>query len=240
MKMAPLSYSFLVFDFSGESTAYPGDAFGAVPAGSVSQVEVGRAKSCDEVPSLGKSLPMCCASSVLQYFILFWIRSGHFHMLGVSWALVSFLYFLLVVMTSRLKLKHEASLDDEVLWWHDVWSLWQVLLRCLLPVAATNAVESCWKRPSTIVCINSDGDVLEAFHDCSSFLVFVVSDHFINDPAVTPISATGHQLVTLCGSIWAGERAQYLKLLMTSRCCCRIVHVCSLVRVHRLCDWSQD
>ena len=39
------------------------------------------------------------------------------------------------------------------------------------------------------------------FHDCSSFLVLLVSDHFSNDPVATPINATGHQLVKLCRSI---------------------------------------
>ena len=66
--------------------------------------------------------------------------------------------------------------------------LWMVLLQCLLPVAATNAVESCWKGPSTMVCISSDGNIFVVFQDCFSFLVFVVADHFTNDPVATPIN----------------------------------------------------
>ena len=57
------------------------------------------------------------------------------------------------------------------------------------------------------------------FHDCSSFLVLVVSDHFSNDPAATPINAIGHHLVTLCKSICVEERAQILEPLMSSKYC---------------------
>ena len=58
-----------------------------------------------------------------------------------------------------------------------------------------------------MVCMFSEGDILVAFHDCSSFPVLVVSDHFSNDPAVTPINATGHQVASLWRSIRAEERA---------------------------------
>ena len=34
-----------------------------------------------------------------------------------------------------------------------------------------------------------------------------VLDHFSADPAITPINATGHQLVSLCLSVCAEERA---------------------------------
>ena len=39
-------------------------------------------------------------------------------------------------------------------------------------------------------------------------------DHSSVDPAIAPISATGHQLVTLCRSICTEERAQFLDPLM--------------------------
>ena len=112
--------------------------------------------------------------------------------------------------------------------------------QCLLPVAATNAVESCWKWPSTMVCICLDEDILVAFHDCTSFLVLVGSGHFSNDPAVTLNNATGHQLVTLCRLICAEERAQFLEPLMNSNFCHRTFHVYSLVCVHLLLDYLQD
>ena len=41
-------------------------------------------------------------------------------------------------------------------------------------------------------------------------------DHFAVDPAITPVRATGHQLVTLCRSVCAEERAQILDPLMGS------------------------
>ena len=53
-----------MFDSSGEPAAHPGDASAVVPCGSRSEFEVGRATSCDEVPSLAKSPPTGCASSV--------------------------------------------------------------------------------------------------------------------------------------------------------------------------------
>ena len=41
-------------------------------------------------------------------------------------------------------------------------------------------------------------------------------DHFVVDPAITPVNVTGHQLVTLCRSVCAEERAQILDPLMGS------------------------
>ena len=56
---------------------------------------------------------------------------------------------------------------------------------------------------------------------CSSFaphfLCFVISGFFNNDPVATPIHATGHQLVTLCQSVCAEERAQNLEPIMSSK-----------------------
>ena len=43
-------------------------------------------------------------------------------------------------------------------------------------------------------------------------------DHFAVDPAITPVNATGHQLVTLCRSVCAEERSQILEPLMGSKC----------------------
>ena len=41
-------------------------------------------------------------------------------------------------------------------------------------------------------------------------------DHFSADPAITPINATGRQLVSLCRSVCAEERAQILDPIVTS------------------------
>ena len=42
-------------------------------------------------------------------------------------------------------------------------------------------------------------------------------DHSVVDPAITPVNSTGHQLVTLCRSVCAQERAQILDPLMGSK-----------------------
>ena len=54
----------LVFDFSREPAAHPGDPIACVPGGSVSEFEVGRATSCDEVSSLVQSPSMGFTSSL--------------------------------------------------------------------------------------------------------------------------------------------------------------------------------
>ena len=48
-------------------------------------------------------------------------------------------------------------------------------------------------------------------------------DHFAVDPAITPVRATGHQLVTLCRSVCAEKRSQISDPPMGSKCptmCC--------------------
>ena len=72
-----------MFDSSGQPAAHPGYAFAVVPCGSGSEFEVGRAASCDEIPSLVKSSPMGCPSSLWQYFIMFWLCSGHLHIFSL-------------------------------------------------------------------------------------------------------------------------------------------------------------
>ena len=61
---------------------------------------------------------------------------------------------------------------------------------------------------------------IEEFRSCvpRRFLisVFFVLDHFSADPAIRPINATGHQLVNLCRSVCAEERAQFLDQIVTS------------------------
>ena len=44
----------------------------------------------------------------------------------------------------------------------------------------------------------------------------MILDHFNDDPVATTIRATGHQLVTLCRSVCAEERAQILEPIMSS------------------------
>ena len=115
-------------------------------------------------------------------------------------------------MTSRLKLRHEARLDDDV------------VTSRLVPLAGIAPVpfaSSSHERSRELLEEAFDNGMFQirfgsfvVFHDCSSFLVLVVSDHFSNDPVATPINATGHQLVTLYRSICAEKRAQILEPLM--------------------------
>ena len=53
------------------------------------------------------------------------------------------------------------------------------------------------------------------FHGGSSIRCFVL-DQFSADPVITPIIATGHQLVSLCRFVCAEERAQFLDPIVTS------------------------
>ena len=53
--------------------------------------------------------------------------------------------------------------------------------------------------------------------------LFSCLDHFAVDPAITPVRATGHQLVTICRSVCAEEKSQILDPLMGIKCpamCC--------------------
>ena len=67
MKKASWGYCVLVYDSAGEPAARPKDfllLFRVVLGCSGSEFEMGRATSCDDVPSLEKRPPMGCASSL--------------------------------------------------------------------------------------------------------------------------------------------------------------------------------
>ena len=72
-----------------------------------------------------------------------------------------------------------------------------------------------------MVCVISDEDPFVAFHDCSSFLVVAVSDHFSNDAAATAINATENQLMTLCRAVSVRGRAKILEPLLSKKYCHR-------------------
>ena len=61
---------------------------------------------------------------------------------------------------------------------------------------------------------------IEEFHSGipRRFLIFRYSvlEHFSADPAITPINATGHQLVNLCRSVCAEAWAQILEPIVSS------------------------
>ena len=66
-----------------------------------------------------------------------------------------------------------------------------------------------------MVKMNSNEDALSLV-PCGFLISLNCSDHFSVNPAITPVRATGHQLVTLRRSICARERAQILDPLMGS------------------------
>ena len=66
-----------------------------------------------------------------------------------------------------------------------------------------------------MVMMSSYEDTLSLV-SCGFLISFKYSDHFPVDPAIAPINANGHQLVTLCRSICAEERATFLDPLMWS------------------------
>ena len=99
------------------------------------------------------------------------------------------------------------------------------------PVPFASSIDERSRQLLEEVSIISDEDILVAFHDCSSFLVLVVSDHFSSNPVVTPINATRHQLVTLIRSICAGEGTNSGAIdeqwLLSSYRPCMFLGVCS-------------
>ena len=66
------------------------------------------------------------------------------------------------------------------------------------------------------------------------------SDHFAVDPAITPVRATGHQLVTLFRSVCAEERAQILDPLMGIKCLTMCFFITfKLASLHCICLFSE-
>ena len=67
-----------------------------------------------------------------------------------------------------------------------------------------------------MVMMSSNEDTLSLF-PCGLLISLNCTDHFPVNPAVAPINATGHHLVTLCHTICAEEGAQILDQLMGSK-----------------------
>ena len=65
-------------------------------------------------------------------------------------------------------------------------------------------------------------------------------DHFAVDPAITPVRAIGHQLVTLCRSVCAEERVQILDpLMMGSKCLTMCFITFKLSSLHCICLFTE-
>ena len=95
--------------------------------------------------------------------------------------------------------------------------LYRVSSQAQLSLEAASGAEKCSSRLLTMVMMSSN-------EDTSSMVAwgFLISlncfDHFPVDPAKVPVKALGHQLVTVCRSICAEERAQILDPVMGSKC----------------------
>ena len=68
-----------------------------------------------------------------------------------------------------------------------------------------------------MVMMNSNEETLGVDH-CGFLISLNCLDLFPVAAAITPVRATGHQLVPLCRSVCAKERAQVLDPLMGSKC----------------------
>ena len=131
----------------------------------------------------------------------------------------------LKLVTYRRRLKIEARWDENVPWPRDIWCQCLVDDRSHLSVGTATTVERWLSRCMTMVYNNAKEDFSSL--DPYRFLISVniVLNHFTVDPAITPISSTGYQLVTMCRSIYAEERAQIFEPPIGSKFCFRMFHM---------------
>ena len=118
----------------------------------------------------------------------------------------------------RQKQKWDTRGDENSPSSHVALFLCWVRSRAQLSLEVTSGAENCWSRPLTMVTMNSNENTLGLVP--RGFLISLnCLDHFAVDPAIAPVRATGHQLVTLCRSICAEDRAQIFDPLMGSKYC---------------------
>ena len=94
-----------------------------------------------------------------------------------------------------------------------------------------------------MIMVYSNGDTL-GLVPCGFQISLNCLDYSPVDPAIAPVRTTGHQLVTLCRSIGAEERAQILDPFIGSKCF--TAHFVTFVAfrsslyfaVHRIRCWS--
>ena len=90
------------------------------------------------------------------------------------------------------------------------------LSQAQLSLELTSGAEKNWNRPLTLVMLISSEDTL-GLVPCGLRILLNCLGHFPHDPAFTPVRDTGHQLLTLCRSVCAEEKAQILDPLMGSK-----------------------
>ena len=117
----------------------------------------------------------------------------------------------------RLKWKWGTRGDEDKLSSHAALCLCRVGSQAQLDLKVGSGAEICSRRHLTMVMVNSKWGYFR-FGSLWVPHLFEFLDHFPVDPVIAPISATGHQLVTLCHSICAEKRAQTLDPLIGSRC----------------------
>ena len=90
---------------------------------------------------------------------------------------------------------------------------YRVRSQAQLNLGVTSGAGNCWSRRLSIVMKNSSEETL-GLVPCGILISLNCLHYFPIDPAITPVRATGHQLVTLCRSICHKERAQILDPFM--------------------------
>ena len=117
----------------------------------------------------------------------------------------------------RRKRKLDTREDENTLSTHAALFLCQVRSQDHFSLEFASGAENCWSGPLTMVMMNSNEDILGLI-PCRFLFSLNCLDHFPVDPAIAPVRANEHQLVTLCRSICAGQRAQIWDPLIASKC----------------------
>ena len=116
----------------------------------------------------------------------------------------------------RHKQKWVLGEDKHTLSSHSVLFLYRVNNQAQLNLETASGADNCWSRHLTTLMTSSNEDTLSLV-PCGFLISFNCLEHFLVDPAIVPIKATWHQLVTLCRSICVEERAKSLDQLMGSK-----------------------
>ena len=116
----------------------------------------------------------------------------------------------------RQKQKRDAKKDGSTPSSQVALFLCRVRSQAQLSLEVVSGAENCWSRPLTMVMIVSN-EGTSGLLPCGFLISMTCLDHFPADPAIAPARAIGHQLMTLCCSICAKERAQFWDPLMGSK-----------------------
>ena len=90
---------------------------------------------------------------------------------------------------------------------HVVFFLYRVSNQAQLFLEATSGAKNFWSKSLKMIMMSSNEDTL-GLVPCGIFISLNCSEYFPVDPAIAPINATGHQLVTLSRLICAEKKEQ--------------------------------